>query len=319
MSASVTPLRIGAASALPVSAARASSSRRVDLGTSPVSTAGVTGINFPSPVEPSPTEPRPPARPRPLRRMSRIDSTSSASQRHIIEIPSTTPPQVEDVAVLEDLWSALRLQKELKMDKERPKVKSLEEYKPSTSMNAILEPPPSPRPSSRLKISAESRPPVGNSSSLTPPSARARTPERCSLLDDVLGQERDSFFKSPSPVPPPTPPATLKKKKSVTSFRTSPDGRMVAIFNMQGIDKDDIRVTFRRDHIMVSWEKWSIEDWEEEDCIARRTVERVYHRVIPLAEGTKFRDIYGTMSGELLLLRYPPVGFIAPSSREASV
>jgi hypothetical protein len=38
---------------------------------------------------------------------------------------------------------------------------------------------------------------------------------------------------------------------------------------------------------MVSWEKWEVEDWEEEDCIARQTVERVYHRVIPLAEGTK--------------------------------
>lgn len=38
---------------------------------------------------------------------------------------------------------------------------------------------------------------------------------------------------------------------------------------------------------MVSWEKWEVENWEEEDCIARRTVERVYHRVVPLAEGTK--------------------------------
>lgn len=73
-----------------------------------------------------------------------------------------------------------------------------------------------------------------------------------------------------------------------TVFRTSLERNyVVAIFDLRGVDKEDIRVTFRRDHIMVSWEKWEVENWEEEDCIARRTVERVYHRVIPLAEGTR--------------------------------
>lgn len=122
-----------------------------------------------------------------------------------------------------------------------------------------------------------------------------------------------------------------------TLFRTLPEKNdQVAIIHLPGVDKEDIRVTFRRDHIMVSWEKWEVENWEEEDCIARRTVERVYHRVIPLAEGTKvvscvftshdnandsdllpqFQDVYGTMKGDDLLLRYPWVGINGSRSGE---
>lgn len=44
----------------------------------------------------------------------------------------------------------------------------------------------------------------------------------------------------------------------------------------------------------MSWEKWEVENWEEEDCIARLTVERVYHRIIPLAEGTKVGSLRST-------------------------
>jgi hypothetical protein len=44
---------------------------------------------------------------------------------------------------------AIRREKELKMDKERPKVKSLEEYKPTTILNDNLKF-SSPRPPSRL-------------------------------------------------------------------------------------------------------------------------------------------------------------------------
>ncbi|KAJ7707663.1 hypothetical protein B0H17DRAFT_917887 [Mycena rosella] len=161
--------------------------------------------------------------------MSKIDSSSSSSkQRNFVDISSdiSNPPQLDDAVALDDLWNSLRLEKELKMNKERPKVKSLEDYKPPAAINNVLRT-PSPRPASGsgLKIS--------------------------------------------------------------TLFRPSPNGRdQIVIFDLRGVERDDIRVTFRRDHIMVSWEKWEVENWEEEDCIARRTVERVYHRVIPLAEGT---------------------------------
>ncbi|KAJ6531833.1 hypothetical protein B0H19DRAFT_1188802 [Mycena capillaripes] len=312
--------------------------RRLTSPITPATTAGVTGIIFPSPLESSPSEPLPAARHRPLRQMSRIDSVASTSHRSFVEISSDVPapPQLDDATALDDLWNSLRLEKGLKMDKERPKVKSLEDYKPTTVLSDILKP-PSPRPASRLTIS-DAKPPR-QSPPASVPSARA--PERRSLLEDVLSNDRsstdrDSFFRSPSPArakmprpspsPSPTPakmpsPAkspALKKKKSITLFRTLPEKNyMVAIFDLRGVDKEDIRVTFRRDHIMVSWEKWEVENWEEEECIARRTVERVYHRVIPLAEGTKFRDIYGTMKGEDLLLRYPLVGINGSRSGES--
>ncbi|KAJ7126952.1 hypothetical protein C8R44DRAFT_874056 [Mycena epipterygia] len=243
--------------------------------------------------------------------MSRIDSSSSTSKRNFIEISSdiSTPPQLDDSVALDDLWNSLRLEKELKMNKERPKVKSLEEYKLTTAI--INAPSPLPRPESRLRISDPTPDPESRPSPSVP---SARTPERRSLLEDVLGNDRGSLVRTPSPVLAKTP----KKKKSITIFRTSPEKNyVVAIFDLRGVEKDDIRVTFRRDHIMVSWEKWEVENWEEEDCIARRTIERVYHRVVPLAEGTKFRDIYGTMKGEDLLLRYPLVGINGSRSGES--
>ncbi|KAF7336656.1 hypothetical protein MVEN_02100400 [Mycena venus] len=306
------PSRINVVS--PVSASKPIS-RRITSPITPATTAGVTGLVFPSPLESSPSEPLPTARHRPLRRMSRIDSSSSISKSNFVEISSnlSDPPQVDDTAALDDLWNSLRAKKELKMDKERPKVKSLEEYKPTAILNNVPKS-PSPRPASRLMIS-DSPKPVPESPATSAPSARTR--ERRSLLEDVLSNgrssnERDSFFRTPSPTPPKTPsPAktsSFRRKKSITLFMNPPDKNYsIAIFDLRGVDKEDIRVTFRRDHIIVSWEKWEVENWEEEDCIARRTVERVYHRVIPLAEGTKFRDIYCTMKGEDLLLRYPLV------------
>ncbi|KAJ7104104.1 hypothetical protein B0H15DRAFT_808492 [Mycena belliarum] len=307
--------------------------RRVTSPITPATTC-VTGLVFPSPVESVPLEP-PPAKPRPLRRTSRLAlSPPSSSKRDFVEISPdvTNPPQLDDAAALDDLWNSLRVEKELKMNKERPKVKSLEEYKPTPTIGDVLRTPsprlrtpsprlrpPSPQPSPRSKIS--DRPPIHElpapnapraPSVPSAPTASARTPEKRSLLDDVLSTDRDSFFRTPSPAKAP------KKKKSITAFRPSPEKNyVVAIFDLRGVDKDDIRVTYRRDHIMVSWEKWEVEDWEEEDCIARRTVERVYHRVIPLAEGTKFSSIYATMKGEDLLLRYPLVGANGSRSGES--
>ncbi|KAJ7639856.1 hypothetical protein DFH06DRAFT_638734 [Mycena polygramma] len=297
--------------------------KRITSPITPATTAGVTGLVYPSPLESSPIEPLSRARQRPVRRVSGVDSTTSASKPDFVDI-SSDPPQLEDAA-LDNLWNTLRLEKELKLDKERPKVKSLEEHKPV--INIDIPKAPSPRPTSRLATS-DAKKPARKSPPSTAPSVRA--PERRSLLEDVLSNDRssndrDSFFrtpsprpaKTPSPIPSPAKSPSLKRKKSVTLFRPLPEKNyMVAIFDLRGVEKDDIRVTFRRDHIMVSWEKWESKTWEEEDCIARTTVERVYHRVIPLAEGTKFRDIYGTMKGEDLLLRYPLVGINGSISSE---
>ncbi|KAJ7227226.1 hypothetical protein GGX14DRAFT_628927 [Mycena pura] len=275
-------------------------SKRLTPPITPATTgAGVTGIIYPSPVESSPSGMTSAARPGPPRRVSRPGSSSSES-KNFVEI--SIPPQLDDFEALDDLWDALRQEKELKMNREKAKVKSLEEFKPREVINTNPIPQsPSPRPGSSSKISNPKRTPSRVSSPHITPSVR--TAERRTLLEEVVSNQEQDSFQIPSAA------KTVKKKKSILSFHSSPTKNcIVAIFDFRGIGRDDIRVTYRRDHILVSWEKWEIEDWAEEDCLCRRTVERVYHKVIPLAEGTKFRDIYGAMKGEDLLLRYPLVG-----------
>ncbi|KAJ7903487.1 hypothetical protein B0H14DRAFT_2665045 [Mycena olivaceomarginata] len=305
---------------------------RIDMGSRPSgANPFLDGLLLPLHLQPpqtSTSESPSIVRPRPLRRVSRIDTP--ASKRDLIEISSDV--SVEDAAALDDLWNSLRAQKELKMAKEHPKVKSLEEHKPTLVLNTVPKSSPSPRPPSRITISNAPRPVPESPPSTTAPSARTR--DRRSLLEDVVDRashDRDSFFRTPSPIlpkvprteasspaPAKTPSPKPKKKKSITLFRTLPEKNYsIAIFDLRGVDKDDIRVTFKRDHIIVSWEKWEVENWEEEDCIARLTVERVYHRIIPLAEGTKYQDIYCAMKAEDLLLRYPLVGLNGSRSVES--
>jgi hypothetical protein len=123
-------------------------SRRITSPITPATTAGVTGIVFPFPPETSTSESPSIVRPRPLRRVSRIDTPTS--KRDLIEISSNV--SVEDAAALDDLWNSLRAQKELKMAKEHPKVKSLEEHKPTLVLNTVPKSSPSPRPPSRITI-----------------------------------------------------------------------------------------------------------------------------------------------------------------------
>ncbi|KAJ7650211.1 hypothetical protein FB45DRAFT_887278 [Roridomyces roridus] len=270
------------------------SRRHVSSPITPVTTAGVTGLRYPISGESSTDGSTRPSAARQRPRMSRLESSSSSSKLGLVEISSSTPPELDDAEALDNLWDTLFKKKEIKMNQERSKVKSLEGQHPAVEDVRMRS--PSPRPPSRAKISDP--PPVPSV-----PSGRT-PPERRSLLEDVLSSDRASPLQTPS-----SGPQLLKNKKSITTFRTSPEKNyVVAIFDLRGVDKEDIRVTFRRDHIMVSWEKWEVETWEEEDCIARQTVERVYHRVVPLAEGTAFRDIHATFKGVDLLLRYPLVG-----------
>ncbi|KAJ6513209.1 hypothetical protein C8R45DRAFT_962814 [Mycena sanguinolenta] len=301
----------------PISVPKPSISRRVTSPITPITTAGVTGLVFPSPLESSSESNRP---------LGRMSNGISASTSKLINVKSD-PPHWDDAASVanltaqSDVWNLVRAQKARKMDKEPSKVKSLEDYKPKP----ILIEGPSPRPPSRLTSDAPK--PVLKSPSSIAPSARTR--DRRSLLEDVLSNhrssgERDSFVRTPSPILPKAPsPAkspSLTKKKSIVSYHTLPaKNYSIAVFDLRGVDPDDIRVTHHTDNtLVVSWEKWEVETWEEDDCIARRTVERVYHRVIPLAEGTKFRDIHCTRNQqEDLILRYPLVGVNGSRSGES--
>lgn len=77
--------------------------------------------------------------------------------------------------------------------------------------------------------------------------------------------------------------------KYSTSFRESTDGRsIVATFMLpQGLSKQDVHVSFRRDRLIVTWETAEIQEWQEADGLVRERLVRVFHRTIPLAEGTR--------------------------------
>ncbi|KAF8206385.1 hypothetical protein K438DRAFT_2014111 [Mycena galopus ATCC 62051] len=208
----------------PVSASKPKPiSRRLTSPITPATTAGVTGLVYPSPLESSPSEPN-------------LDDSDFADADDIASVANVTAQN--------SVWNFVWAEKARKMDKELSKVKSLEEYRPTAILNYVPKS-PSPRPALKSMISAPKPVPE------TPPSIApsARTHERRSLLQDVLSSERssndrDSFFRTPSPALPtiptilsspattpspakaPSPPKTpqsLKKKKSITSFRTVPE------------------------------------------------------------------------------------------------
>jgi len=105
----------------------------------------------------------------------------------------------------------------------------------------------------------------------------------------------------------PPRPSTLTKQKSITSFRESTDGRsIVATFILpQGLSKQDVHVSFRRDRLIIMWETAENTEWEEEGELVRERLIRTFHRTLPLPEGTKFDEVYCSMNGRRLSLRYP--------------
>jgi len=229
-------------------------------------TPAVTGIVFPySPptTDPSPTQQNP-------RRSStpHHDRSFSSSNSN-----SESPPPPAD---LDHLWTTLRQEKQRKMAKEQPKVKSFEDVDlPSVQDLALLEQQQQQQPSS--------------SSVMLPPSGGGTIQQR------------------------------LTRHKSITSFRESPDGRVIAIFDMRGVDKRDIHVSFQRHKLVITWETYEAGEWEDEDsgCVVRERLERVFHRTLPLPEGTRFEEIEAVMNGKNLVLRYPNMRCIKVEYRSA--
>ncbi|KAG6817675.1 hypothetical protein H0H87_005433 [Tephrocybe sp. NHM501043] len=83
-------------------------------------------------------------------------------------------------------------------------------------------------------------------------------------------------------------PKSLKKRKSISSFRESSDGRTtVATFDLQDVQKQDIHVSFQRNRLIITWATAEINEWEERGVVYRERLERHHHRTLPLAEGTK--------------------------------
>ncbi|KAF5382209.1 hypothetical protein D9615_004382 [Tricholomella constricta] len=115
-------------------------------------------------------------------------------------------------------------------------------------------------------------------------------------------------------------PKSLKKQKSISSFRESTDGRsIVATFDLHDVAKQDVHVSFQRNRLVVTWATAELTEWEEEDgVLMRERLERMFHRTLPLPEGTKFEEIRGLMNGRYLTLRYPNMRCLRVEPRSRS-
>jgi len=107
--------------------------------------------------------------------------------------------------------------------------------------------------------------------------------------------------------PPISVPKSVKKQKSISNFRESTDGRaIVATFDLPEVAKQDIHISFQRNKLVLTWETGEITEWEEEDgVVLREHVRKMYHRTLPLPEGTRFEEIHAQMTNKGLILRYP--------------
>jgi len=113
-----------------------------------------------------------------------------------------------------------------------------------------------------------------------------------------------------------------------SNFRESTDGRaIVATFELPEVDKQDIHLSFQRNKLVLTWEVGEVNEWEEPDgAFCREFIRKMYHRTLPLPEGTRvsnrayfsvassgsnvllilqFEEIHAQMTGKGLILRYP--------------
>jgi HSP20 family molecular chaperone IbpA len=105
----------------------------------------------------------------------------------------------------------------------------------------------------------------------------------------------------------PTPPKVKRKKSTdCVSFRESPSGRTItATFDLPEIKKEQAHVSFRWNHLVVTWQTVKITEKEEDGRLVREREEKKYTRTIPLPEGTKFEEIRAVMDNRRLILNYP--------------
>jgi len=98
----------------------------------------------------------------------------------------------------------------------------------------------------------------------------------------------------------------LKKRKSKANFQDSADGKTVtATFELQGVNKSDVHVSYQNDKVVISWESVTTDEKMEGARLIRERREKRYVRTLPLPEGTKFEDIRASMDGRHLVLTYP--------------
>ncbi|KAL0954494.1 hypothetical protein HGRIS_003462 [Hohenbuehelia grisea] len=219
-------------------------------------TPTVTRLAFPSPID---TAPQPSGRHNPMLNETESHVSAYDDLYSTTDTPSydtVEPVTPTDYESLDQLWDTLRQQKEAKMAKEPPKVKSFEG--------------------------------IGGGRESAP-----REP-----ISEPLRSERRSEPKHSS----------NKKPLSSITFRECSDGRSVmAYFNLPGLTKQDVHVSFQRSRLVISWDEVQVTEQEDRSMVIQERREKTFNKIIPLPDGTKFEDIRAAMDGDRLVLRYPNI------------
>ncbi len=74
------------------------------------------------------------------------------------------------------------------------------------------------------------------------------------------------------------------------TFKESPDGsKAIAVFDMTGVRKQDMHVTYRAGpvRLMVVWRRIRVIEKMEDHVLVRERQEKQYSQIVPLLEGTK--------------------------------
>ncbi|KAI0671643.1 hypothetical protein C8Q78DRAFT_948401, partial [Trametes maxima] len=90
------------------------------------------------------------------------------------------------------------------------------------------------------------------------------------------------------------------------SFKESPDGRnLIVTFDMTGVKKQDMHVSYRTSRLIVNWRVERTVEKREGDVVVRDREVRKYSHTIPLPEGTKFEEVRASRDGQRLMLTVP--------------
>jgi HSP20 family molecular chaperone IbpA len=75
---------------------------------------------------------------------------------------------------------------------------------------------------------------------------------------------------------------------SSATFRESHDGRMItATFDLPGIKKNQVHISYRGHYLVVDWETVKMTEHEEGGIIVRDRKEKKCSRTLPIPEGTR--------------------------------
>ncbi|KAH9945388.1 uncharacterized protein BXZ73DRAFT_96377 [Epithele typhae] len=90
------------------------------------------------------------------------------------------------------------------------------------------------------------------------------------------------------------------------NFRESTDGRNMAItFDLTGVKKQDMHVSYRANRLIVSWRLDKLAERHEAGVLVREREVRKYSHTIPLPDGTKFDEVRASRDGPRLTLTVP--------------